>query len=164
MTRSGSQRGGRSRAQKLEASLHKVVTLNEDEGRAAGLTAALIPAEVRRLEPSMNLDVTELENGITQIALSGRLDVEGALKIDGEFNQIAEQKKNVLVDLSGVTFIASLGIRTLITGAKATANNGGKMVLLNPQSNVERVLRTSRVDTVIPIIDDASAIEPVFGS
>jgi anti-anti-sigma factor len=68
------------------------------------------------------------------------------------------------VDLSGVTFIASLGIRTLITGAKATANNGGKMVLLNPQPNVERVLRTSRVDTVIPIIDDARAIKPVFGN
>jgi anti-anti-sigma factor len=112
----------------------------------------------------MDLNVTELEDGITQIALSGRLDVEGALKIDGEFNQIAEEKKNLLVDLSGVTFIASLGIRTLITGAKATANNGGKMVLLNPQPNVERVLRTSRVDTVIPIIDDARAIKPVFGN
>jgi anti-anti-sigma factor len=125
--------------------------------------AALVP-EIRRLERPMNLNVTELENGITQIALSGRLDVEGALKIDGEFNQIAEEKKNVLVDLSGVSFIASLGIRTLITGAKATANNGGKMVLLNPQPKVERVLRTSRVDTVIPIIDDESAIKPVFGN
>ena len=111
----------------------------------------------------MNLEVDELENGITKITLSGRFDVEGALKIDGEFNQIVEGKKNVLVDLSEVTFIASLGIRTLITGAKATASNGGKMVLLNPQPNVERVLRTSRVDTVIPIVDDVTTIETVFG-
>ena len=112
----------------------------------------------------MKLEVGELENGITQITLSGRLDIEGALKIDGEFNQIVEGKKNVLVDLSQVTFLASLGIRTLITGAKATANNGGKMVLLNPQPNVERVLRTSRVDTVIPIVDDVTTIETVFGA
>ena len=112
----------------------------------------------------MKLEVGELENGITQITLSGRLDIEGALKIDGEFNQIVEGKKNVLVDLSEVTFLASLGIRTLITGAKATANNGGKMVLLNPQPNVERVLRTSRVDTVIPIVDDVTTIETVFGA
>jgi len=63
-----------------------------------------------------------------------------------------------------VTFIASLGIRTLITGAKATANNGGKLVLLNPQPNFEKVLRTSRVDTVIPIITDSAAIETVFGA
>ena len=102
----------------------------------------------------MNLEVTELENGITKVTLSGRLDVEGALKIDSQFNDIAKEKKKVAVDLSEVAFMASLGIRTLITGAKATANNGGKMVLINPQPNVEKVLRTSRVDTVIPIIHD----------
>ena len=112
----------------------------------------------------MNLEVVELENGITKVILSGRLDIEGALKIDNNFNDLAEKKKKVLVDLSGVTFIASLGIRTLITGAKATANNGGKMVLLNPQPNVEGVLRTSRVDTVIPITHDSTTIEAVFGA
>lgn len=110
----------------------------------------------------MKLDVATIENGITKVSLSGRLDIDGALKIDSEFNKIAEEKKNVLVDLSEVTFMASLGIRTLITGAKATANNGGKMVLLDPQPNVEKVLRTSRVDTVIPIIHDLTAIETVF--
>jgi anti-sigma B factor antagonist len=110
----------------------------------------------------MKLDVATIENGITKVSLSGRLDIDGALKIDSEFNKIAEEKKNVLVDLSEVTFLASLGIRTLITGAKATANNGGRMVLLNPQPNVEKVLRTSRVDTVIPIIQDSAAIETVF--
>jgi anti-anti-sigma factor len=112
----------------------------------------------------MDLEVADLENGITKVTLSGRFDVEGALKIDGEFNAIAEQKKKLLVDLSSVTFIASLGIRTLITGAKATANNGGKMVLLDPQPNVEKVLRTSRVDTVIPITYGSTAIDSVFGA
>ena len=111
----------------------------------------------------MNLDVTELENGITKVTLSGRLDVQGALKIDSEFNSIVQDKKRVVVDLSDVEFLASLGIRTLVTGAKATANNGGKMVLLNPQSNVERVLRTSGVDTVIPILEDLKRIDNVLG-
>jgi len=112
----------------------------------------------------MNLEVAELENGITKVTLSGRLDIEGALKIDSEFNAVAEEKKKVVVDLSDVTFIASLGIRTLIIGAKAAASNGGKMVLLDPQPNVERVLRTSRVDTVIPIAHDPTTIETVFGA
>jgi len=112
----------------------------------------------------MNLEVAELENGITKVTLSGRLDIEGALKIDSEFNAVAEEKKKVVVDLSDVTFIASLGIRTLIIGAKAAANNGGKIVLLDPQPNVEKVLRTSRVDTVIPIAHDPTTIEMVFGA
>ena len=111
----------------------------------------------------MKLDVADMENGITKISLSGRLDVEGALKIDNEFTEITKLKKNVLVDLSEVPFIASLGIRTLVIGAKATSNNGGKMVLLNPQPNVEQVLRTTRVDTIMPIIHDSTAIATVFG-
>src|SRR6516165_9402895 len=112
----------------------------------------------------MKLDVADMENGITKISLSGRLDVEGALKIDDEFTEITKGKKNVLVDLSAVPFIASLGIRTLVIGAKATSNNGGKMVLLNPQPNVEQVLRTTRVDTIMPVIRDSTAIATVFGA
>jgi len=111
----------------------------------------------------MKLAVADLENGITKISLSGRLDIEGALKVDSEFNAIAEARKNVVVDLSEVTFLASLGIRTLIIGAKATASQGGKLVLLNPQPNVEKVLRTSNVDTVMPIVQDMTAIAAIFG-
>jgi anti-anti-sigma factor len=111
----------------------------------------------------MKLDVADMENGITKVSLSGRLDIEGALKVDDEFKKITEEKKNLVVDLSEVTFIASLGIRTLIIGAKVTANNGGKMVLLNPQPHVEKVLRTTHVDTVMPIIHDLTAVAAVFG-
>jgi anti-sigma B factor antagonist len=116
------------------------------------------------MEGLMQLDVASIEKGITKVSLSGRFDVEGALKIDSEFTKIAREKKNVVVDLSDVPFIASLGIRTLVIGAKATANNGGKMVLLNPQPNVEQVLRTTHVDTVMPIIHDSAEIAKVFGA
>jgi anti-anti-sigma factor len=66
--------------------------------------------------------------------------------------------------MSEVSFLASLGIRTLITAAKTVSNNGGKLVLLSPQPNVERVLRESRIDTVLPIIEDSAAIDRVFVS
>jgi anti-sigma B factor antagonist len=112
----------------------------------------------------MKLNVSAMENGITRVSLSGRLDVQSAIEIDDEFTKIAKESKNLVVDLSDVTFIASLGIRTLVVGAKATANNGGKMVLLNPQPNVEQVLRTSHVDTVMPISHDSATVDQTFGS
>jgi len=111
----------------------------------------------------MRLSVTAMENGITKVSLSGRLDVQSALEIDDEFTKIAKENKNLLVDLSDVTFIASLGIRTLVVGAKATSNNGGKMVLLNPQPNVEQVLRTSHIDTIMPITHDSATVAEMFG-
>ena len=110
----------------------------------------------------MKLETTTLDNDITKASLSGRLDIDGALAIDGDFNKLAEASKNLLIDMSDVTFLASLGIRTLVTAAKAVSNNGGKLVLLSPQPSVERVLRESRVDTVLPIIEDETAVTTVF--
>ena len=112
----------------------------------------------------MTLSVADIENGVTKVSLSGRLDIDGTLKIDGEFNKIANGKKNVLVDLSAVTFIASLGVHMLVNAATATINNGGKLVLLNPQPNVEKVLRTCRVDTLMPITHDMAAVPAIFGA
>ena len=57
----------------------------------------------------MKLETVDLANGVTKISLVGRLDISGALKVDGEFVAIAEEKKNIVVDFSEVTFLASLG-------------------------------------------------------
>jgi anti-anti-sigma regulatory factor len=37
-----------------------------------------------------------------------------------------------VVDLSQVNFLTSLAIRMLVLGARAVANNGGKLVLSSP--------------------------------
>jgi anti-anti-sigma factor len=113
-------------------------------------------------EDVMNVDIVDLDNGITNVLLSGRMDVQGALAIDKKFSAIAEEKKKVVIDLSQVTFLASLGIRTLIMSCKTLASKGGDMVLLNPQPNVEKVLRTSGVDTVIQIVRDMNAATANF--
>ena len=111
----------------------------------------------------MELTMTDIGNEITKISLAGRLDIDGALKIDGPFMDIVKEKKFVAVDLSQVSFLASLGMRTLVSGAKASWENGGKLVLLKPQENVEKVLRSAAIDTIIPIVRDMSEAERVFG-
>lgn len=110
----------------------------------------------------MNLEIVDMDNGITSVQLSGRMDVQGAIAIDKKFTAIADEKKKVVIDLSQVTFMASLGIRTLIMSCKMLASKGGDMVLLNPQPNVEKVLRTSGVDTVIQIVRDMNAAAAIF--
>ncbi len=113
-------------------------------------------------EDAINVDIVDLDNGITNVLLSGRMDVQGALAVDKKFSTIADEKKKVVIDLSQVTFLASLGIRTLIMSRKTLASKGGDMVLLNPQPNVEKVLRTSGVDTVIQIVRDMNAAAAIF--
>ncbi len=111
----------------------------------------------------MKLETADLDQGVQQIILTGRLDLDGALAVDEQFKDAVAGKKRVVVDLAGVDYLASLGIRTLVSGAKMASNIGGKLVVLAPQRNVEKVLRESNIDTLIPILRDLAEIDLVFG-
>lgn len=103
----------------------------------------------------MELQTRELDSGILSICLAGRFDTLGAQQIDMRFTALsATRKAPVLVDLSAVTFLASIGIRTLVVNAKAQRNRGGSMVLYQPSDVVEEVLKSAGIDTIIPIAHD----------
>ena len=110
----------------------------------------------------MKIDVLETQSGITKLVLSGRMDIQGAMTADMTFSVTAGAKKKVVVDLSDVTFMASLGLNTLMVSAKSMANKGGRMVLLNPQPNVEKILEIAGVSTVIPIVRDMQSASALF--
>lgn len=99
----------------------------------------------------MQISTEELEGGITKVILDGRLDIAGAQAIDLKMNVIAGTKKAVLVDMQKVTFLGSMGLRTLVAPAQAIRGRGGKIVLFAPNEMVENVLRSSAIHTLIPI-------------
>jgi anti-anti-sigma factor len=106
----------------------------------------------------MRLESELLDDHILKITLDGRLDVEGTQAIDMKFTALTATKKAaVLVDMTNVSFLASIGMRTLLSCAKASSNRGGKMVLVNPQPMVREVLDRSGVATLIPVVDDIEA-------
>jgi|SRR5215471_18592328 len=106
----------------------------------------------------MELAYADLENGVRKIDLKGRLDIEGANAIDLKFTSLAAtQRAFLVVDLSLVDFIASLGIATLVRSAKAAKLRKGNMVLLNPQPNVAKVLAATKIDSVLPVYLDLDA-------
>jgi anti-sigma B factor antagonist len=99
----------------------------------------------------MNLGVEPIATGVVKVILSGRLDITGAGVIDLQFSAIAGSHRGVIVDLASVSFLASIGIRTLLLGAKAVQRRGGTFVLLNPVGEVEKVLEVTGVTDLMPI-------------
>jgi anti-sigma B factor antagonist len=99
----------------------------------------------------MAMTTEELTGGITKVVLDGRLDIDGALAVDGPMNAIAGSKNAVLVDLRAVSFLGSMGLRSLVAPARAIKSRGGKMVLLGPNEFVDKVLKASGINTIIPI-------------
>jgi anti-anti-sigma factor len=99
----------------------------------------------------MELTVEELPNGVTKASLNGRLDIEGAQKVDMKFNVLAGAKSKLVVDLSQLTFIASMGLRTLMVCARTISSKGGKMAIANAQPNVLKVLSSSGIGEVVSV-------------
>jgi anti-sigma B factor antagonist len=103
----------------------------------------------------MKLDYTELENGIRLIKLSGRLDMNGTYSVEVQFvNHCNGANVRVIVDLSDVSFLSSVGIPMLVNNAQSVESRGGKMVLLRPQETVAAVLELVGVTQVIQIYAD----------
>lgn len=103
----------------------------------------------------MQLESELLDDHILKINLDGRLDIEGTQAIDMKFTALTATKKAaILVDMTNVSFLASIGMRTLLSCAKAATARGGKMVLFNAQPMVKDVLQTSGLATLIPMYDD----------
>ena len=99
----------------------------------------------------MALVTEELPGGITKVILDGRLDIDGAAAVDLPMNVITGSKKAVLVDMQKVSFLGSMGLRALVAPARAIKSRGGKIVLFGPNESVEKVLKTSGIDTLIPV-------------
>ncbi len=106
----------------------------------------------------MKIQISELEHGVRLITLNGQLDGNGVYSIEVDFiRNCVEGKHHVLVDLSKVSYISSIGIPMLIHTAKLVKERGGKMALYNPQRNVSDVLELVGVSHIIPIFYDMKA-------
>jgi anti-sigma B factor antagonist len=103
----------------------------------------------------MELTFEDLEDGVRRINLAGRMDVEGTQQIDLKFTSLSAAAQGwIVVDISGVEFMSSLGLGTLVRSAAAQTLRKGKLVLLAPRENVYRVLETTRIKDVIEVYRD----------
>jgi anti-sigma B factor antagonist len=106
----------------------------------------------------MNIETENFDGGILKMKLAGRMDAQGTQEIHVQLIDCACSQRSVIVDMSAVDFIASMGIRTLVLAAKAVSRRFGKMVLLHPDANTTKILELARIDELIPIhrsLDDA---------
>lgn len=112
----------------------------------------------------MDISADDLAGGITKVVLRGRFDTTGAVVVELPFNKIATEKQKIVVDLSAVNFLASYGIRVLLVGAKIVKSNGGSLVVVCPDNNVAKVLKTAGMDSLIPIYQTEAAAMAALAS
>jgi anti-anti-sigma factor len=111
----------------------------------------------------MELQYSELNGGIRLIKLAGTLDIVGVNAVEVRFSGYCSgENTRVLVDLSEVDYLASIGIRLLTLNAKSLASRGGKMVLLSPSPQVQEVLEMTGIPAIIPMYDRLESAQAVL--
>lgn len=112
----------------------------------------------------VELEVIDRDDDVSQVALVGRLDVQGMQAVDVRFHgYVAARRRPAIVDLSRLEFIASLGIGMLISCAQSLQRHGASMVLLAPSGIVAMNLETAGIDRAIPVARDLNEALRLLG-
>jgi len=96
----------------------------------------------------------EIEDGgaAARIVMRGRLDGPGAALIELPFTAaLGGLARPVMLDMSGVSFVGSLGIRLLLSVARAVTRKGQQIVIFAVQPAVAEVFETVALTELIPI-------------
>lgn len=106
----------------------------------------------------MELEVTGVEllgdeDELVHVKLTGRLDTTGVIKVETKFTaMISPRGKHALVDISVVSFLASMGIRMMVSAARTLARRNKRVVLYGPPSLVFDSIEDSGLKGMMAVV------------
>jgi len=98
----------------------------------------------------MEHSVTE-ERGALVVSLRGEVDLEHSPKAREVLLDCVRRGRKVLVDLSGVTYIDSSGVASLVEAFQRAKKSGVEFALVSVNAPALRVLELARLDKVFTI-------------
>lgn len=100
----------------------------------------------------LDLDVSEGPDAV--IALTGELDPATAPQLDKEIERVLSAGPTVqrlVLDLDGLTFLDSSGLRVFVTARQAVGAQGGELALRSPSPNTLRLLEVTGLGEIITV-------------
>lgn len=84
----------------------------------------------------------EIRKGAAVVTVSGRVDSVTAGALDEQLARIAKENSKMVLDMQGVTYLSSAGVRAIVRALQNAQKAGGGVFLANVSDSVERVLET----------------------
>ncbi|MCZ2076919.1 MAG: STAS domain-containing protein [Bryobacteraceae bacterium] len=107
---------------------------------------------------SAKIDVRQ-SMGVSIVDVSGRITLgesSNLLRLTVK-DLVAQQQRNIVLNLSGVSYIDSGGLGEIVGSYATVAHAGGRLKLLNPQRRVDDLLQVTKLLTVFEIYTDEAA-------
>jgi anti-anti-sigma factor len=90
-----------------------------------------------------------------RLVVSGELDLATAEDLESQLKALESAEPPVLVlDLRELGFMDSTGLRTVIAADARARDRGGRLVVVRPPEEVERVFRLTRMDEHLELVDE----------
>lgn len=99
----------------------------------------------------MNIESTQYDSGVV-LRVAGRMDAVQATAFEEECKSwVNRGVGNLVVDLSELAYISSLGLRSFVLIGKLQQEKGGKLQLCGLTGLVKQVFEITRLNSVFPI-------------
>ena len=109
------------------------------------------------LPDPFNVDTSE-DGDMAIVAVQGEVDMSTALEMDAELARLVDAGwANIVVDLAGVSFIDSTGLRVLVMAHRRLSGLNGVLALRRPRPRVLHLLQIVNLDHVFPIVESPVA-------
>jgi anti-anti-sigma factor len=105
------------------------------------------------------MDISQERDGdVVIVRLSGRFDSSAASSAEERLSTaLTDASPRIAIDMSGLAYISSAGLRVLLVVAKKVQQQKGKIALGGLAENVREVFAVSGFDTIFPIEPDRAA-------
>ena len=105
-----------------------------------------------------SIELTE-QDGFTIAAIEGEIDISNSIELETELSHsVPNDARGLVLDLSGVGFIDSSGIRTLFDLAARLGGHQQLFHLVLPEdSHLRRTLGMLQIPAVVPVFADVAS-------
>jgi anti-sigma B factor antagonist len=95
----------------------------------------------------------------TVVALAGEFDLAGVEEFEEELKKLEASEPAVLVvDLNGLRFMDSSGLRALVMADQRAKHAGRRLAIVPGPPIVRRVFEITQLDDRLDLVDDASSL------
>jgi anti-anti-sigma factor len=113
----------------------------------------------------MKIDVSKAgdSNNITLIKITGRLDTSSSMQLEEQLDDIiGKGDLKIAMDMAGVDYLNSFGVRVLISVGKKLNSKQGQLKLLNLPENVKKLFKVTAITDLFDIYDDSDSAVKSF--
>jgi anti-sigma B factor antagonist len=92
---------------------------------------------------------------VSMVTVSGRVDSNTAPDFDKALQVLINAgRSNIVVDMKGVEYLSSAGLRALVSAAKASKHSGGDVRIAQPSQRVKEVMGLAGLTAIFMIYDE----------